>query len=582
MAFVSVARKLLRASDAGRLAGSSLAPGLDALRLKIALAFEVRNGMGQQTKIDAHVDEAFDDFSHCFTGECRINVLPTLYKISQILADSEDLEHTLSIILTVMQRRLKILRGAVTLYERGSETIFIHKSFGLSDSEQSRGLYTPGEGITGEVIESGLPIMVPHLSDDARFLDRIGTHSDGAGMKASFFCVPIVHAKKVLGAISAERIYLNRELLKQDMELIATLGSMIAPAVELYLLENFEKVRLENENRRLHNALKRLYKPGNIIGNSKPMQEIYSLIHKVASTKATVLVLGESGVGKELVASAIHFEGATAEGPFVVFNCAALPESIVESELFGHEKGSFTGAVGMRKGRFELADGGTIFLDEVGELSLPMQAKLLRVLQQKTFERVGGSKSVRVDLRIIAATNRNLPEMIEKGLFREDLFYRLNVFPITIPPLRDRSSDVILLADHFVTKSAEDMGKDVKRISTPALNMLMAYHWPGNVRELENVIERSVILSDDGVIHGYNLPPSLQTSTETGTTFGCGLEAKIQAVEYEMIVEALKTHNGNTTEAAKELGLTRRILGLRLEKHGINYKDYRRGAAQGD
>ena len=539
--------------------------------------------MGQKQTINEFAEDSFADFTHCFTGECRINVLPTLFKISQVLAESEDLESSLLIILGVMQKRLKVLRGAVTLYERGSETIFIHKSFGLSDQEKSRGVYSPGEGITGEVVETGLPIVVPHLCDDSRFLDRTRAHGDGVGMNASFFCVPIIHAKKVLGTISAERVYYNRDLLKQDMELISTLGSMIAPAVELYLMENFEKVRLENENRRLQNALKRRFKPSNIIGNSKPMQEIYGLIHKVASTKATVLVLGESGVGKELVAGAIHFNGATSDGPFVVFNCAALPESIIESELFGHEKGSFTGAVGMRKGRFELADGGTIFLDEVGELSLPMQAKLLRVLQQKTFERVGGSKPVRVDLRIIAATNRNLPDMIEKGLFREDLFYRLNVFPITIPPLRERSSDVILLADHFVTRSAEEMDKEVKRISTPALNMLMTYHWPGNVRELENVIERAVILSDDGVVHGYNLPPSLQTSTETGTTFGCGLEAKIQAVDYEMIVEALKTHNGNTTEAAKELGLTRRILGLRMERHGINYKNYRRGGAgQGD
>ena len=535
--------------------------------------------MDQKSTITHYEDESFEDFTHCFTGECRINVLPILYKISQVIAASEDLESSLSIILSVMQKRLKVQRGAVTLYDRGSETIFIHKSFGLSNAEQSRGVYSPGEGITGEVVESGQPIVAPHLSDDKRFLDRTRAHSDGAGMKASFFCVPIIHAKKVLGAISAERVYLNRSLLKQDMELVATLGSMIAPAVELYLLENFEKVRLENENRRLQNALKSRFKPTNIIGNSKPMQEVYGLIEKVAPTKATVLVLGESGVGKELVAGAIHYNSASAEGPFVVFNCAALPESIVESELFGHEKGAFTGAVSMRKGRFELADGGTIFLDEVGELSLPMQAKLLRILQQKTFERVGGSKPVRVDLRIIAATNRNLPDMIEKGAFREDLYYRLNVFPITIPPLRDRASDVILLADHFITKYAEEMGKNVKRISTPALNMLMAYHWPGNVRELENVIERSVILSDDGVIHGYNLPPSLQTSTETGTSFGCGLEAKINAVEYEMIVEALKTYGGNVTEAAKELSLSRRILGLRMEKHGINYRTYRRGGA---
>nr|CAE26817.1 Sigma-54 dependent, Vanadium nitrogenase transcriptional regulator, VnfA [Rhodopseudomonas palustris CGA009] len=525
--------------------------------------------------VQVEVDDLTEEFSHCFTGECRVNVLPLLYQISKIITESEDLAKTLTLILSVMQHQLKIHRGVVTLYDRESQTIFIHESFGLTEDQKARGLYAPGEGITGQVVESGKPIIVPHLREDSRFLDRTKAHSDGNG-NASFFCVPIIHGRKVLGTISAERGYRNRRLLKQDVEVLSTIASMIAPAVELYLLENVDKVRLENENRRLQSELKERFKPSNIIGNSKPMQAVYDLIQKVATTKTTVLILGESGVGKELVANAMHYNSGNADGPFVKFNCAALPENIVESELFGHEKGSFTGAVGMRKGRFELADGGTIFLDEVGELSLPMQAKLLRVIQERTFERVGGNKPVKVDLRIIAATNRNLLDMVAKGTFREDLYYRLNVFPITIPPLRDRGSDVVLLADHFVARSAAAAGKDVKRISTPALNMLMAYHWPGNVRELENVIERSVILSDDGVIHGYNLPPSLQTSEETGTNFGCSMEAKVEAVEYEMIVEALKTHNGNTTEAAKELGLTRRVLGLRIEKYGIDYRIYRR------
>jgi Nif-specific regulatory protein len=524
------------------------------------------------------LEDIGEEFTHCFTGECRVNMLPILFQISEIITESEDLAASLALILKVMQQRLKIARGMVTLYDSGSERIFIHESFGLTDEQKARGIYSLGEGITGKVVEAGKPVIIPRLRDNP----ASATHSisgKAANKNASFFCVPILHAKKVLGTISAERIYHNRRLLKQDVELLSTIASMIAPAVELYLMENIEKVRLENENRRLNDALKQRFKPSNIIGNSKPMREVYELIHKVAATKATVLILGESGVGKELVANAIHYNSATADGPFIKFNCAALPENIVESELFGHEKGSFTGAVAMRKGRFEMADGGTIFLDEVGELSLPMQAKLLRVLQEKTFERVGGMRPVKVDLRIIAATNRNLLDMVEKGTFREDLYYRLNVFPITIPPLRERSSDIILLADHFVAAYANETGKDVKRISTPALNMLMAYHWPGNVRELENVIERSVILSEDGVIHGYNLPPSLQTSIETGTTFGCGLEAKLQAVEYEMIIEALKTHNGNMTEAAKELGLTRRILGLRMEKQNINYKTFRKKEA---
>jgi Nif-specific regulatory protein len=527
-------------------------------------------------------DDLIDEFTHCFTGECRINVLPILYQISRIIAASEDLASSLALILRVMQRRLRATRGMVTLYDRTTETIFIHESFGFSEEEKARGVYSLGEGVTGKVVETGEAIVVPQLGADSDFLDRTGARARGKPKNASFICVPICHAGKVFGTIGSERVYINRNLLQQDVELLATVASMIAPAVELYLLENVDAVTLQNENRRLQNALKQRFKPGNIIGNSKPMQEVYELIRKVAATKATVLALGESGVGKELVANAIHYNSALSNGPFIKFNCAALPESIVESELFGHEKGAFTGAATLRKGRFELADNGTIFLDEVGELSLPMQAKLLRVLQEKTFERVGGSKPIKVDLRIIAATNRDLQEMVGKGTFREDLFYRLNVFPITIPPLRERGSDVILLADHFVSMNARDSGHDVKRISTPALNMLMAYHWPGNVRELENVIERSVILSDDGVIHGYNLPPSLQTSTETGTSFGCGLDAKLKAVEYEMIIEALKTHRGNMTEAAKDLGLTRRILGLRMEKYQINYKTYRRPGAESE
>ncbi|CAH2598875.1 Nitrogen fixation protein AnfA [Rhodovastum atsumiense] len=527
--------------------------------------------------IAIEIDDFKDEFTGCSTGECRVSVLPILFQISQIITETEDLERALTLILGVMEDRMKIVRGMVSLYDREAETIFIHASFGLTEEQKQRGIYSLGEGITGRVVESGKAVVVPHIGKEPGFLDRTRSRMETAALDRTFFCVPILHAKKVLGTISAERVYASRRLLRQDVELLATIASMIAPAVELYLLENNDKVRLESENRRLRTALKERFHPSNIIGNSKPMMGVYELIEKVATTKATVLILGESGVGKELVANAIHYKGDSADGPFVKFNCAALPESIVESELFGHEKGSFTGAAGQRKGRFELADGGSIFLDEVGELSLPIQAKLLRVLQEKTFERVGGNQPIKVNLRVIAATNRNLPEMVQQGRFREDLYYRLNVFPITIPPLRERGSDVITLADHFVARIARQSGKDVKRISTPALNMLMSYHWPGNVRELENVIERSVILASGGVIHGYDLPPSLQTSQETGTSFGCGLDAKIQAVEYEMIVEALKAHKGNMSKAAEELGLTRRMLGLRMEKYKLSYKSFRKG-----
>ena len=519
------------------------------------------------------------EHTDCSTGECRVKVLPTLYRIIRLIADSEDLANALPIILEVMEQRMRMRRGMISLLDRASGTIFIHASFGLTEGQKARGLYAPGEGIIGRVVASGKAIVSPSLRDNPLFLNRTGSHRDDDGADCTFVCVPILTGGKVLGTISGERSYASNRLLKQDFELLATIASMIAPAVELYLLENIERKNLENENRRLHAALKEKFKPTNIIGTSKPMQDVYELIGKVAPTRTTALLLGESGVGKELVANAIHYNSTLADGPFIKFNCAALPETIVESELFGHEKGSFTGATGLRKGRFELADGGTIFVDEVGELPLSVQAKLLRVLQEKTFERVGGSRPVKVDLRIIAATNRDLVRMVEDGQFREDLYYRLNVFPITIPPLRERGSDIIALADNFVARFARDAGKEVTRISTPALNMLMSYHWPGNVRELENVIERSVILCDDGVIHGYNMPPSLQmrTAEEVDPTADGGLQSRVIAVEYEMIVDALKLHMGNTTEAARELKITRRTLGLRMAKYGLNYKTFRGG-----
>lgn len=516
-----------------------------------------------------------ENVKKCRNIECRAKVFPLLYRMSRVIAESADLSHTLIILLQLMEQQMKIVCGMVSLFHRKTGRIVIHESFGLTGEEEARGVYSLGEGITGKVVESCKPIILHKISEEPDFLHRTRSLKYGIESELSFICVPIMRGRKVLGTIGAERIYDSTRLLEQDVELMSTFASMIAPAVELYLLEHVEKVQLENENRRLNEALKEKFRPSNIIGNSKGMLEVYALIQKITKMKTTVLVLGESGVGKELVASAIHYNGPLSDGPFIKFNCAALPESIIESELFGHEKGSFTGAAGFRKGRFEEADGGTIFLDEVGELSLAMQAKLLRVLQEKTFERVGGNLPIKVNIRIVAATNRDLVAMVERGEFREDLFYRLNVFPITIPPLHERGSDIVTLADHFLIRYAGEAGKEIKRISTPALNMLMNYHWPGNVRELENVIERAVILTEDDVIHGYNLPPSLQTSVLTGTVGKSGLEARLDGVEYEMLVESLKAHQGNMTEAARELGLSRRIMGLRMKKYNILYQSYR-------
>ena len=506
----------------------------------------------------------------CDFGECRTQLLPLLYEMSRLVTEAGDLPTTLKILLSLMKRHMKLIRGAVSLYDTDSGKIFIHESFGFSEEEVARGVYSLGEGITGRVVETGQAMIVPRIRDEPNFLNRTDSRGDIANTLLSFLCVPIQRGKKVMGAISAERVYENQQLLDLDARVLSILAATTAQAVELYLVENVQKVTLQAENRRLRGALKEKFKPSNIIGNSKPMQEVYQLIEKVTRSKTTVLILGESGVGKELVASAIHYNSVNAAGPFIKFNSAALPESVIESELFGHEKGSFTGATTLRRGRFEDASGGTIFIDEIGELSLSMQAKLLRVLQERSFERVGGNTPIHVDIRILAATNRDLTDMVAKGTFREDLYYRLNVFPITIPPLRDRGNDIIALADHFLTKFSTEMGVDVKRISTPAINMLLCYHWPGNVRELENVIERAIILAEDGAIHAYNLPPSLQTPIVSESSPTGSLDARLNAIEYEMIVDVLKATHGNTTEAASQLGLTRRVLGLRMAKYHLD------------
>jgi len=507
--------------------------------------------------------------------KCRGEMLSPLSQMSKIVIESENLPDTLSLLLKIMKEDMGVIRGMVNLFNSKTGKIFIHDSIGLTDREETRGVYSLGEGITGRVVQTGKAVVVPRIADEPDFLNRTKSLTTPSDAELSFVCIPIKLGKKVLGAISVERICDNPHQLRYDVEILDIIATLIAQAVEIYLIDNEESIFLKQENERLKDALKEKFHPSNIIGNSKPMLEVYALIGKIAQTKSTVLLLGESGVGKELVASAIHYNSPQAAAPFIKFNCAALPESVVESELFGHEKGSFTGADKMRKGRFEDADGGTIFMDEVGELSLPMQAKLLRILQERSFERVGGNATIKVDIRIIAATNRDLFKMVKEGTFREDLYYRLNVFPILIPPLCERNSDIIILAEHFVAHFVKKFNKEIKRISTPVQEMLLSYPWPGNVRELENVIERAVILSDDNVIHSYDLPLSLQTPLTTSTTFKKGLVAKLEIVEYEMIVEALENHKGNMSVAADELGLTRRILGLRLDKFGIDYKKYK-------
>ncbi len=505
----------------------------------------------------------------------KFEELSLLFEISQILDQSMDLKLVIHPVLKAVTDHLGMYRGAITLLNRQTGEIFIEAAYGLSNSQRERGRYVLGEGITGKVVQGGQLKIIPRIADDPDFLNKTGARKGQKQKEISFICVPIKIGNETIGAFSVDRPIGAEQELEEDARVLSVVSSLIAQAVKVRQNIMEEKRRLQEENTRLHQELRARYKPSNIIGNSKSMQAVFDMIAQVSRSEATVLIRGESGTGKELVAQAIHYNSPRASRPFIKVNCAALPETVIESELFGHEKGAFTGAISMRKGRFELANGGTIFLDEIGDLSPILQVKMLRVLQEKEFERVGGNETIRANVRIITATNRNLEQLLESNEFREDLYYRLNVFPIHIPPLRDRKSDILLLTDHFVEKYSEQNHSPIRRISTPAIDLLMNYHWPGNVRELENCIERAVLLSVDEVIHSHHLPPSLQSAESTDTVVTGSLQESLDNLERELLMDALKSTKGNMAKAARLLKISERIMGLRVNKHAIEPRVFR-------
>ncbi|MCK4464098.1 MAG: sigma 54-interacting transcriptional regulator, partial [Bacteroidales bacterium] len=483
-------------------------------------------------------------------AEEKIKEFSLLFAISQTLDSSLDLRDALHPVFEIIAEHKAILRGSLTLLNRETEEISIEAAYGLSPDQQRRGRYKVGEGILGKVFQTGKPAMIPRVSEEPLFLNRTGAIDPKHSGEVSYLSVPIKLNKQIIGALSIFKPYSEDSSMNDDLRLYSIIASMVAQAVKLRQEAQEKRQRLIEENLRLKEELKDRFRPANIIGNSSVMQEVYNLIAQVSKSEATVLIRGESGTGKELVAHAIHYNSLRFDKPFIKVNCAALPESIIESELFGHEKGAFTGAVSRRKGRFELAHGGTLFLDEIGDLIPSTQIKLLRVLQEKEFERVGSTETTKVNIRLITATNLNLESLITEGKFRQDLYYRLHIFPIHIPPLRERKSDILLLADAFIEKYSKNNNKHIRRISTPAIDMLMAYHWPGNVRELENSIERAVLLSNDDVIHGHHLPPTLQTAEASDTAFKGMLNITLENVERELILDSLKSTRGNSAKAA--------------------------------
>jgi len=493
-----------------------------------------------------------------------------LHETSKSLRMQGDIKTQLREILQLLHEHLGMERGIISLVDLKTSEIKVDVMLGM-DRRQKDVKYLMGEGITGKVVQEGRPIAILNVDEEPLFLDRSGQRKGLDRSTISFICVPICFQDKVVGALSVDHTRTSKkESLESEINFLGDVVDLIASHVR--------RRQIEQDNERLR--MLEDYRSSHIIGNSSVMRELARNVNQVADSSTNVMITGETGTGKELAARDIHDNSPRRGAPLVRINCGAIPENLVESELFGHEKGSFTGAITQRIGRFEMARGGSIFLDEIGELPANAQVKLLRVLQERELERVGGTKTIKVNVRVIAATNRPLEDDVQKGRFRSDLYYRLYVFPVHVPPLRERGADVMLLADYFVQRFSKELDKKIDRIDTPAIDMLMAYHWPGNVRELENTMERGVLLSEDGVIHGHHLPPSLQMNTSVNKNNTDGrFETLVQNYERQLIIEALKNCWGNQSEAARQLGTTKRVIQYKIQKLDVDYKRYNRGSA---
>jgi Nif-specific regulatory protein len=509
--------------------------------------------------------------------DIELKNLSCLYEITKHLASTHSLQESLEKVMETLAREKGMNSGTVTIVNPATGDLEIEVAHGITAEARRRGKYKIGEGITGKVVVTGEPILVPQIGEEPMFLNRTRTRGDERKKKSSFLCVPIKAGNQCIGALSIDREYRENFGVQseRDLRFLTVVSGLIAQSVERVRKVNEEQEQLKRENTKLRRELSAKNRIEEIIGNSSRMQEVFDMVHRVADSNATVLLRGESGTGKTLVARALHANSGRMEGPFVVVNCAALPETLLESELFGHEKGAFTGAVARKKGRFELAEGGTLFLDEISEINPSVQVKLLHVIQEKNFQRLGGTETIRTDIRLVAATNRDLEAAVREGTFREDLYYRLNVFPVYLPPLRERKTDILLLAEYFLDKFNRENSKNIGRISTSAIDLLMQYHWPGNVRELQNCMERAVLICDGKTIKATHLPPTLQSSDSVSSDKPLSLATAVENFERELIVDALKKSKGNQTRAAKYLDTSLRIINYKIHSYNIDPRQFK-------
>jgi Nif-specific regulatory protein len=519
---------------------------------------------------------ANDACNLCRAGSRRhVQSLNTLAAVAGALASIASQEEMLREILRLLEEHLEMRRATVMLLSSDGSELYVEALRPSGTNPRDGARYRRGEGILGRVVEAGRSLIIPSIADEPRFQDRVhrrkGAPIDPKGPKGwSFIAVPVLIGKEIVGTLSVDLPKRDMDLLEDAERVLGVVAGLIANDIKRRRELRAETAALEDERKRLISELETSTRPENMVGDSAPMRAVYARIHQVAEADTTVLIRGESGTGKELVAAAVHYLSNRARGPFVKVNCSALSEGLLESELFGHEKGAFTSALFARAGRFEEANGGTLFLDEIGDFSPAVQVKLLRTIQERELERVGSNKTIKVNVRLLAATNRDLESMMREGRFRADLYYRINVFPVLLPPLRERKDDIMALANHFCQKFSTKMQKPVRRIATSAINMLVAYHWPGNIRELENCMEHAVLLSREGVIHGRDLPPTLQMPTALPANVDGSLRSNVAQLERDMLVDALKRSGGNVSAAGRELGVGERMIRYKIKKFGID------------
>ena len=524
--------------------------------------------------------------------------LSVLEQISQILSDGLEISQLFQRAMAMMSEKLGIERASLLMWDDVSDQVRIVAAIGLTPEEMSRGRYSLGEGVTGRAMAVGKAQVIPDISTESNFLDRTGVTNETDDRQISFICVPVKGAERQVGAISVHKPYVDEATLEADTRLLIIISGLFAQAFRVHHLLQIEKEQLLDENRQLRGNLYSKFRFDNIIGAGPAMLDVLSIIGQVASSRATCLLLGETGCGKELIAKAIHYNSPRKDRPLIRLNCGALSPQLIESELFGHVQGAFTGAVRDSIGRFQAADTGSIFLDEVGTLDPQMQVKLLRVLQEREFERVGDHQTIKVDVRVIAASNLDLAEEMRKGTFREDLYYRLNVVTVNLPPLRNRREDIPQLIDYFLDKYNAENARHLSKISRDMLNTLLRYPWPGNVRELENAIERAVVLSqgEDFIedllplqirlfaqqVRGDQTDTSIQAMAQKLASDGIRQHDARQGEIYGLVVgelerqlihQALKQSGGIKARAADLLGINRNTLNKRAKEMGLFTSD---------